>query len=426
MTAVTAPQITLADPQADGSAAVAEPIVLPTRAPAIRMWSTRQSSPAVRRPRLTRVLRDPAAPPLVLLVAPAGYGKTTLLREWSTCDERPFAWVTLDQHSNDPRRLLADVARAVDGAVGDDGTVPFVLVLDDVQALHRPAAIDTLRAVANDLPACATRVLSGRSEPALPLARLRAQHLVCELGPVELAMTRAEASAVLNRAGHELDRDALEMLLERTEGWPVALTLAALSLGDRAAAGSPERFDGTDRLVVQYLHDEVLAELPAELLQFARRTSVVETLTGSLCDVLLQRSGSAATLQELVRAGLAVSLDRTDQRYRYRRLIGEMLRGELARTAPELEAELHARASAWHRAGGDIDRAIDHALRAGDVREAGDVVWASVGAASGRNRNAHVERWRDRFGDGEDAAHPIAALTAAPACASPYSALRCG
>jgi LuxR family transcriptional regulator, maltose regulon positive regulatory protein len=381
----------------------------------VRVWTTRpaQAASLIRRPRLVQPLCDPAGPPLVLVVAPAGYGKTTLVREWTECDDRPFAWLTLEERHNDPGRLLRAVTRAVEAAVVPGDGRPFVLVLDDAHAIGRPAAVEALRAAADALPPCATLALVAREAPALPVARMRAEHLVAELGAAELAMTQGEAAALLKRAGHRLDGEAVETLLHRTEGWPVALSLAAVYLHEAGCPGALASFGGGDRLVAHYVRDEIFAALPGELVEFAKRTSLVDELTGPLCDALLERSGSGAALAALAHAGLLVPLDRMEERFRYRRPIAETLLKELRRSAPERQARLHRRASAWHRDAGDVDRAVHHALQAGDVEDAATLVREHAAASIGAGRSAAVERWLGRFDDRHVASHPTIALAAA-------------
>ena len=386
----------------------------PGRRPARHEW--------VRRPRLVHRLQDPGSPPLAVLVAPAGYGKTALLREWADRDRRPFAWVTVDERDNHAARLPARVTRALAAVQPDGRAGGLVLVLDDLHTLHEPAALDALGSIVANLGPEVTLALASRSRLALPIARFREQRLVTELGPRDLAMTRSEATLLLRLAGLELDRDGAETLLRRTEGWPAGLSLAALSVGERATGpAAPNRFGGEDRLVAEYLRDEILDGLSADQLEFVLRTSVLETLTGPLCDAVLERSGSAATLSVLSRSNvLLVPLDRTDERYRYHRLFGEMLRAELRRREPELELELHRRASAWHQRVGDADRAVEHAICAGDIEGAGELVWSSVVAAVGHGRQATIEAWLRRFTDVQIAAHPTLALAAA------NSQLACG
>ena len=246
---------------------------------------------AIHRPRLTRPLTETTGLPLVTLVAPAGYGKTTLLCDWADRDERPFAWVTLDAEDNDPACLHASVALAAERV--EPG--PFVLVLDDLQALRAPAANAALAMLLEGLPPDVTLALASRDPPPLPVARMRAEGRVVELGPSDLAMDRGEAAAMLDLVGRALDAADVAQLLDSTEGWPAALALAAL--------GSPAGFGGTDRLVADYVRDEILRELPPERLRFVLETSVLETFTGRLCDWVLERGGSAAALVDLCRAG---------------------------------------------------------------------------------------------------------------------------
>jgi len=379
------------------------------------MWTSRRQplGRGVRRPALVDRLADPMAPPLAVLVAPAGYGKTTLLSEWATCDGRPFAWVTVDERDNDGDRLRDSVARAVHAAVGDDPKAAFVLVIDDAHALYRRSALDALAAIANDLPPLARLAVASRRELALPVARMRAQRLVTELGSRDLAMTRAEAARLLADAGHRLDADTLDTLLQRTEGWPAGLALAALYLGEGGARPNLERFGGADRLVADYVRDEVLCDVPDGARAFVVRTSVLDTLTGPLCDALLDRDGSACVLEALARDGLVLAVDRTGERYRYHRLLRDTLRAELRRREPGLEPDLHRRASAWHQSTGDHDRAVHHALAAGDVQAAGDLVWSHVPAAVAAGQTGALERWLSRFTESQISRQPRLALAAA-------------
>ena len=384
-------------------------------APVMRGWGMQQRVvPAlVPRQRLVRDLSDIGGPPVALLAAPAGFGKTTLLLQWSERDPRPFAWLTLDERDNDPRRMLSSVRRAVTAATGGlHEEWPFVLVLDDVHALHDRRAIAALGMIATDLPPHAKLAIASRTEPELPIARMLAQRDVTMLGPRDLAMTSVEAAALLKAAGQEVGREQLDALLARTEGWPAALSLASLFLADRGA-GSLTRFGGADRLVRQYVRDEVLSCLPLERREFMLRTSIAGTMTAPLCDALVGRPGSAATLAALARAGLAVPLDCAEERYRYHRLLSESLRAELRHAAPELEPALHRRASAWHRGACDIDRAIDHALSAGAIGAAADLVWSSLAPVVAEGRTSTVEGWLSRFTESEIADHATLALTAA-------------
>jgi LuxR family maltose regulon positive regulatory protein len=391
----------------------------------------------VARARLARRLAGAAEVPLALVVAPAGYGKTTALSEWAEQDPRPFAWLALEREDDDPARLVAAVALALDeiepagrdvlgalragagdapaalGAAVAGRRRPFVLVLDDAHVLRSDGAREVLAALVASVPSGSQLVLASRTEPPLPVGRLRAHRRVLEIGPRELQMTRGEAGELLGGLG--LRPADVELLVRRTEGWPAGLFLAALSLGDepdrdRALA----RFAGDDRLVADYLRDELLAGLPHERLRFLTRTSVLDDLSGPLCDAVLARPGSGGMLRELARSNLMlVPLDRADDRYRYHGLFAEMLQAELRRIEPEVEAELHRRASAWHAERGDTDRAIHHAVAGDDTATAADLLWAIAPAWVAGGRDAIVRRRLDRFSAEEIARHPRLALTAA-------------
>ena len=227
-----------------------------------------------------------------------------------------------------------------------------------------------------------------------------------ELGPRELAMDAAEAAAMLVLAGAELGEDDVARLLDCTEGWPAALALAAL--------GSPAGFGGTDRLVAEYVREEILRGLSPERRRFLLETSVLDTVTGPLCDRVLERDGAATALVELCREdGLLIALDRSDEHFRHHRLVAEMLRAELRRLEPSRAAELHRRARDWYRAAGDDDRAVRHAVAAGDVEAAGDLVWRSTWPALSRGDKQAAEAWVQLFSDAERVATPALALAAA-------------
>jgi LuxR family transcriptional regulator, maltose regulon positive regulatory protein len=395
----------------------------------------------VARKRLVARLVDAGDAPLALVVAPAGYGKTTVLAEWAEEDGRPFAWVALDRGDNDGASLLASVALALDEIepLGSDSFTalcpgepvlsdlalrrlgrcvaarrrPFVLVLDDVHHLDAPAPMAVLEAIIDHLPRGSQLALASRTEPDLPVGRLRVHRRVVELRSRDLAMTGAEAALLLS--GLELRAADVDVLVRRTEGWPAGLYLAALSLQDQPdRARAPVRFAGDDRLVADYLRDELLAGLPRERLRFLTRTSVLDHLSGPLCDAVLAGAGSGGTLRELARSNLMlVPLDRADGRYRYHGLFAQMLQAELRRLEPEYEAEVHRRASAWHAGRGDAERAVHHAIAAGDVRSAGDLVWRVAPYYATSGRGAKLRSWLDRFTPEQIAEHAPLALTAA-------------
>jgi LuxR family maltose regulon positive regulatory protein len=375
--------------------------------PVIEAPSPRPARDAVARPRLLTPLLEDGDAAVALLVAPAGFGKTTLLRQWAARDPRPFAWLTLDARDDDPMRLLARVSRAVDSA--RDRTAPggrFVLVLDDAHALRRSHARELLGAIATDLPPEAMLAIASRSEPPLPIARLRAQRALVELRADALALRAPEVLAVLRGAGEGAGRDRVAALVRLTEGWAAGLSLVRLAVPDAPAGDAPE--------IAAYVEDEVLAALAPAQAAFLRRTSVLDVLTAPSCDALLERTGSAAMLATLAHEhALLVPLDRHGERYRQHRLLREALRALLRRDEPERERRLHRRAARWHRHGGDRDAALDHALRAGDLRQAAWIVWRGAPADLAHGRLDAVDRRLARFGARQVAASAPLALTAA-------------
>src|SRR4051794_8321997 len=378
------------------------------------------------RPRLVRRLMTSPLASLALLVAPAGYGKTTLLSEWDSRDERPFGWVTLDDGDNDPERLLEHITCALDSIEPIRLDVfealsemeAHVLVLDDAHVLHRPAALATLSAITQVLGPESQLALASRSDPRLPVGRLRAQRDVVELRTPDLAMTTPEAHGLFAAAAVNARPDDVRALVQRTEGWPAGLYLAALAVGEHSDIhAGVARFAGDDRYVGDYLRDEFLSDFPDDQLAFLTRTSVLEGLSGEACDAILDTWGSAATLARLARSNLLlVSLDHNDECYRCNPLLAEMLRAELHRLEPDREANLHRRASRWFDSHGDTDRAMHHAVQAHDVDGAGDLMWRSISRYLASGRDETVQRWLANFSEDEIAACPSLALVAATSC----------
>lgn len=403
----------------------------------------RQRTPAfcdglVRRPALVRRLADARGAALAVVVAPPGYGKSNLLSEWAEEDDRRFLWLGLDaQNSCDAGTIATSILnvfeddgwagpassarRGATGALADlirsldpDGR-SFVLVLDDAHVAAPRALREVVDVVLEELPRDSTVALASRSEPALPLGRLRAQRLLAEVRLQDLAMAPAEAAILLRHAGLDLDFESVQVLARRTEGWPAGLYLAAVSLRDQAdVADALGRFGGDDHYLAEYFRDEVLSELPPDLVTFAIRTSVLEELNGPLCDAVLERSGSAATLSELAQANpLLRPLDPAHDRYRWHGLFRDGLRAQLRRAEPELERELHVRASEWHDSQGARDGAIAHAVAAHDRQRAGDLLWANLVTYVTQGRNEIVQRWLGSFKPEELASHAPLALSAA-------------
>jgi LuxR family maltose regulon positive regulatory protein len=402
----------------------------------------------VSRPRCVTCLAAARTATLALVVAPAGYGKTTVLADWAERDERPFAWVAAVPRDNDRHNLLASIVRALHSveplpqdvarwaaapraqrapavlgrllSALETGRRPAVLVIDDAHVLHDPAALELLSMVVDHAAAPSMTVIASRTEPALCIGRLRAQDGLIELRTDDLAMTDDEAEQVLCRAGLELAPADVAAIVGSAEGWAAGLHLAGLAVGgEDDPARAVERFAGDDRVVADYLRDEMLAPLAADELEFLTRSSLLDRLSGPLCDAVLERQGSGDALWRLARAGVLLSpVDRGDDVFRLHRLLADLLRSQLRRTEGALEVTLHERASAFYERDGDIDRAIEHAIAAGDVDRVANLLWTILPTRVSQNRGRVIERWLGHLGEAEIATRPVLALAAATSSAA--------
>ena len=360
-----------------------------------------------RRALVDRLLGSPGVP-VICVVAPPGYGKSTLLAQWSGRKDRRVGWVSVDRRDNDPVVLLTYVAVALDRVEPIDPGVfralaspgpsvvatvvprlvsavaamahPVALVLDHLESLENRECLDAVNELAIGLPAGSQLALAARRPPRLPLPGLRAQGQMVEVGVAELAMDQREGRALLEATGVGLSDADMTALVEQTEGWPVGLYLAALA----RKAGGPG--------------SELLAQLPPEQVVFLTRTAVLERMSGPLCDAVLDRKGSGRVLESLEDSNLlVVSLDRRRAWYRYHRLFRELLRAELERREPGLMPRLHARAAAWCEANGLPEVAIDHARAAGDADRVARLVSDAAPRAYASGRRDTAIRWYDWF-----------------------------
>jgi LuxR family maltose regulon positive regulatory protein len=374
-------------------------------------------------------LETSTATPVVAICAPAGYGKTILAAQWAKRDPRPFVWLSIDGNDNDPAVLLTYLAIGLDqvepidpavlGALASRGAsmagtvVPrlgaalsakalsVVVVLDDVQLLHDQEGLDAVAVLVDHLPPGSQLAVTSRGEPPLPVARWRAEGRLAEFSPVDLAMGGQEAGLLLRAAGVAVPQTEVAELLRRTEGWPVALYLAALSIKTRPAGhGGGVGFGGRDRLLVDYLWSVLLSRLSPTEVRFLTRTAVLDQPSGPLCDAVLGTTGSAEVLASLERANLlVVPLDRQREWYRYHPLFRELLRAQLERDEPELVSQLTRRAAQWCRDHGLPEAAIDYAMDAGDADLVARGVEQVAIAVYRSGRLATVQRWFDWFDD---------------------------
>jgi LuxR family maltose regulon positive regulatory protein len=352
------------------------------------------------------------------------------------------AWVSLDAGDNDLIRFwiyVVEAFRTVEPGVGaavlkalqgpiatlDRAALPrllnelgatdseLVLVLDDYHLIANPTCHQTLAFFIDHLPGNVHVVLSCRADPPLPLGRMRARGELAEIRVAELRFTGGEASALLNASmGLHLAADDVERLTERTEGWAAGLYLAGLSLRGVDDVGAfIASFHGDHRHVADYLGTEVLAWQSDATRTFLLRTSILERLSGPLCDAVLQAEGSAEVLRGLERSNLfLVPLDNHRESYRYHHLFAQLLRVELANADGQLVSELHRRAGRWYRDAGDIDQAIHHATAAGNVAEAGALIAQHWLPYMRSGRLATVARWLDGLPDDVIAADPPLAV----------------
>jgi LuxR family maltose regulon positive regulatory protein len=367
----------------------------------------------VRRTGLVGRLCEARDASVAVIVAPPGYGKSSLLSEWSEQDERPFVWLRFDQ-AGASRRAQSDTAATLVRTLRAQKR-SFVLAVDDAHLAAASVLRELVRVVLDECPERSMVALASRREPGLALGRLRANHALVEVRVEDLAMRPAEAGLLLRMAGLELDFASVQTLVRRTEGWPAGLYLASLCLrGESDLAEAVTQVRGDDHPLAEYLRDEVLPALSPVLRDFAVRTAVLDELSGPVCDAVLEREGSALVLAEIEQASpLLRPLDAPHERYRWHALFRDVLCAELRRSDPQLVPLLHARASVWYQACGDTDRAIGHAVGAHDSVRTGDLLWPSIVAYVTQGRNDIVQGWLASFSEEELAGYAPLALCAA-------------
>ena len=390
-----------------------------------QLLATKLYAPSTRagltaRPRLTGRLDEGTKAKLTLVVAPAGFGKSTLLGEWVLQSDLPVGWLSLDEGDDDPARFLRYVIAAiqtVEPEIGGDAlsllrspqppptrvvstmlvnglaAVPhdLALILDDYHAIESEDVHATLAFLLEHLPPQMHLVIASRTDPPLPLTRLLASGQLTKLAASDLRFTSEEAATFLRgTTAIELSAEETSALEEKTEGWIAGLQLAALSLrGQEDVSGFIATFAGTNRQVFDYLAEEVLDRQPKAVREFLLETSILDRLTSSLCGAVTGRGDAQTTLEKLEGANLLfVPLDDQRRWYRYHHLFSDFLRERLRRESPEMVSELHLRASDWHERNGTAGeavgpRACGARFRAGGGldREVGGLdVWARGGS----------------------------------------------
>ncbi len=408
-----------------------------------KFFIPRPRTSTVVRPRVSELLDHGATMRLTLLSAQAGFGKTSAIADWvhQGPGTGPVSWVSLDATDTDPETFWTYVVTALAKQLPDvtDTVLPLLgvgevpsqaaltellnrlaeathevyLVLDDYHLVDAPDLAAGMTFFLDNLPPQAHVLLSTRSDPDLPLSRLRARGDMVEVRASDLRFTASEAASYLQRAGLHLQPSHLAVLEERTEGWVAALQLAALSLRDRSDVSEfIADFAGDDRFIVDYLVEEVLARQPEPIRQFLVRTSILERLSGPLCEAVTGQEASDLTLLDLDHQNLfVIPLDARRRWYRYHHLFADVLRTHLD-TDPDSPpvAELHGRASRWYEHDGLPVPAIRHALAAGDQRRAAALMEAAIPDLLRLRQESIIREWIDTLTDDVVQTRPVLAM----------------
>jgi LuxR family maltose regulon positive regulatory protein len=381
----------------------------------------------VARPRLLALLEQGLRGPVMLVSAPAGSGKTTLLAEWAATTTRPVAWLSCEEGENDPARFLSSLiaafarvdARLDIAAQTDRPWHPHeheqvlarllnelervlqhetVLILDDVQHLTTEASQALLLFVLTHLSSRLHLLIGTREDPPR-LARLRARQQIAELRSQELEFRSAEVEAFAQAMGLSLDSEAIRLLEKRSEGWIAGIQLLTLALRGHIDAAEVLRATGvTPRFLLDYVCEEILRKLPPEMQRFLLQTSILDRLTGPLCESVTEEPDGQLKLASLLQANLFVSaLDATDTWYRYHPLFAETLRTLLQRQEPAFVSELYRRASRWHAQHGWAEDACEYAYRASDLPHAARLLAELVPSLVEQGKLVRLGHWLDRF-----------------------------
>jgi LuxR family maltose regulon positive regulatory protein len=409
-----------------------------------KLYLPRLRRSLVARPRLSGRLSRGSEATLTLISAPAGFGKTTLLTAWlsaAATENRSVAWLSLEESDRQPTTFWTYVITALQKAVPGVGAsvLPLPqsaqppietvlaavlnelaavrnevdLVLDDYHLVDGPDVRVGMVFLLEHLPPHVHLVISSRADPLLPLARLRARGELVEVRAADLRFTPDEVAAYLNDViGLDLAPKDIAALEGRTEGWIAALQLAALSMQGRTDIGGfIAGFAGDDRYIVDYLVEEVLQRQTEQVRTFLLRTCLLDRLSGALCDAVTGEPGGRATLEALDRANLfLVPLDDSRHWYRYHHLFADMLQAHLHDERPDEVTDLHRRASQWYDQHGQPSPAVRHALAAGDVERAADLVELAIPALQRNRQEATIRAWLDVIPDEIVRMRPVLAV----------------
>jgi LuxR family maltose regulon positive regulatory protein len=377
--------------------------------------------------------------PVVVVRAPAGYGKSTFAAQWCRSDDRPVAWLALRESDNDVVRLLSRLTEALEGLdpvdpglVGDLTThetpvkdvlfsrflddlprrAPALLALDDTQVIEDAPAVAVLRGLANAVPEGSQLLLISRGAPPVGVARIRASGALHEVGPTDLAFDDAETARLFAETGLDLDERDCEELRSLTEGWGAGLALVAMSRA-RADRPGPTLRVPERRAIEDYLREEVLDLQPPDVQQFLLDTCVVDRLSAPLCAAMTRRDDGARMLSELSETNLfLVPLDDRRQWFRYHHLFRDLLRAERQRRGDPDTEDLFNRAAAWHEDHGDAAEAFEYSRRGNDFARAGRILMRHWDACLGSGRGTTLMHWLDRCAEDDIESEPQLALAA--------------
>jgi LuxR family maltose regulon positive regulatory protein len=396
----------------------------------------------VARPRLIERLNKGLHRKLTLISAPAGFGKTTLVSEWIVSCGQPAAWLSLDESDNDSARFLIYLINAVQKISPDFGaglldvlqspqpppiesiltallneitTIPdaFILVLDDYHMIDTRSIDNALTFLVEHLPPQMHLVITTREDPALPLPRLRARIQLTELRAADLRFTPSEAAEFLDQVMElPLSAEDIAALEDRTEGWIAGLQLAALSMrGHQDVSGFIRAFAGDNRYIVDYLIEEVLQRQPEAVRNFLLQTSILDRLSGSLCDVVTEQKESSARLEDLQRGNFfLIPLDDGRHWYRYHHLFADVLRMHLTAEQPDQVPALHRRASEWYEQNGSAADAIHHALTGADFERAAGLIELAAPVMHRNRQEATVLAWMKALPEELFQARPVLSI----------------
>ncbi len=387
---------------------------------------------------------EDATSPVIIVEAPSGFGKTTVLAQFAARSDRPVAWLNLDDGDGDPKELyslllgvLRDaglshvslpaeniesrnvLTRGVDLLLGTiDSSANGLLILDQVDRVSTQKALDVVGELMMKARGRITVVVGVQSSAALPIGALRARGDLTEVTATDLALLRDEADEVLREVGVE-DVEGIDEILARTEFWPVAVYLAAVALraGDDPKSAADIR--GNHVFLADYIREKLMSDIPAHLEEFLVRSSLLPSLSADLCDFVLETEQSSLILDQIQRTNLlVVPLDRTRTWYRYHTLLREFLQAELHMRAPGLSADLHRRASEWFERSDNRDQAMEHARLSGDSSRVAGLLTGYARTLYATGRVDTLVRWFDWLErDGELERHGELASLGALVCA---------